>query len=245
MRALIVDDEAPARAKIRRMLIAANDVEIVGEASTGREAVAAIKRSQPDIVFLDVQMPGLDGFDVVDAIEQAERPYIVFVTANDRLAIRAFEVGAVDYLLKPFTPARFDQVLDRARDRMTAEISGPALHTTVTRDFLRRILVMDNGRALFLSVERIDRAESDRNYVALHSGATMFRVRATIGALQDRLDPAHFLRINRSTLVRLDAIHSMHEWSHGDFRIVMNDGTELTWSRRYRADAEREFGVKG
>lgn len=243
MRALIVDDEAPARAKIRRLLTAAIDVEIVGEASTGRQAVAAIKRSQPDVVFLDVQMPGLDGFGVVDAIEQGERPYIVFVTANDQHAIRAFEVGAVDYLLKPFTPARFDTVLERARDRMTPAARAPGASAPASKDFLRRILVMDNGRALFLPVERIDRAESERNYVQLHSGQTRFRLRATIASLQERLDPAHFLRVNRSTLVRLDAVRSMHEWSHGDFRVVMNDGAELTWSRRYRAEAEREFGI--
>jgi two-component system LytT family response regulator len=163
MRALIVDDEAPARAKIRRMLGAAIDVEIVGEASTGREAVAAIKRSLPDIVFLDVQMPGLDGFGVVDAIEQGDRPYVVFVTANDQHALRAFEVGAVDYLLKPFTPARFDTVLERARDRMTPAARASAASAPAARNFLRRILVMDNGRALFLPVERIDRAESERN----------------------------------------------------------------------------------
>jgi len=245
MRALIVDDEAPARAKIRRMLAAAVDVEIVGEASTGREAVAAIKRSRPDIVFLDVQMPGLDGFGVVDAIEQGDRPYIVFVTANDQHAIRAFEVGAVAYLLKPFTPARFDTVLERARDRMTPVTHTSRENAPAAKDFLRRILVMDNGRALFLPVERIDRAESERNYVQLHSGQTRFRLRATIGSLQERLDPAQFLRVNRSTLVRLDAIRSMHEWSHGDFRVVMNDGAELTWSRRYRAEAEREFGIGG
>jgi two-component system, LytTR family, response regulator len=243
MRALIVDDEAPARAKIRRMLVAATDVEIVGEASTGREAVAAIKRSQPDIVFLDVQMPGLDGFGVVDAIEQGDRPYIVFVTANDQHAIRAFEVGAVDYLLKPFTPARFDTVLERARGRMTPDARVSTASAAPAKDFLRRIFVLDNGRALFLPVERIDRAESDRNYVQLFSGSTRFRLRATIGSLQGRLDPAQFLRINRSTLVRLDAVRSMDEWSHGDFRVVMNDGAELTWSRRYRAEAEREFGV--
>jgi two-component system LytT family response regulator len=241
MRALIVDDEAPARAKIRRMLEAASDIEIVGEASTGREAVAAIKRCLPDIVFLDVRMPGLDGFGVVDAMERGDRPYIVFVTANDKHALRAFEVGAVDYLLKPYTPVRFDQVLERARERMTPSVAPAA----TTRNFLRRILVMDNGRALFLPVERIDRAEAERNYVLLLSGPSRFRLRATIGSLHERLDPAQFLRINRSTLVRLDAINSMHEWSHGDFRVVMHDGAELTWSRRYRADAEREFGIGG
>ncbi len=243
MRALIVDDEAPARAKVRRLLQACADVEIVGEASTGREAVAAIKRSQPDIVFLDVQMPGVDGFGVVQAIEAGEAPYVVFVTADERHAIRAFEVGAVDYLLKPFTPLRFDQVLTRARERLAERAPAAIFVPAPARQYLRRILVLDDGRALFLPVERIDTVEAERNYVYLTGGASRYRLRATVGSLQERLDPAHFLRINRSTLVRLDAIRSMHDWSHGDYRVVMQDGRELTWSRRYRAAAEREFGV--
>ncbi len=241
MRALIVDDEAPARAKVRRLLVAAGDVEIVGEASTGRQAVAAIKRSQPDIVFLDIQMPGVDGFGVLDAIAD-DAPYVVFVTANDQHAIRAFEVGAVDYLLKPFTPQRFEQVLERARGRLAPAVPGVS-PASPSRPFLRRVLVIDNGRALFLSVERIDRIEAERNYLLLFSGNERYRLRATIASIAERLDPAQFLRINRSALVRLDAVRDMHEWSHGDFRVVMHDGTQLTWSRRYRATAEREFGV--
>jgi len=240
MRALIVDDEAPARAKIRRLLIAQSDVEIVGEATTGREAVAMIKRAQPDIVFLDIQMPHLDGFEVLDALESDRAPYVVFVTANDQHALRAFEVGVVDYLLKPFTPDRFDRVLDRARGRLAA--SGDAVPVAAPT-FLRRILVIDNGRAVFLPVERIDRIDAERNYVFLSAASERFRLRATIGSLQERLDPAQFLRVNRSTLVRLDAVREMHEWSHGDFRVVMKSGEELVWSRRFRAAAEREFGV--
>lgn len=241
MRALIVDDEAPARAKIRRLLIAQSDVEIIGEATTGREAVALIKRTQPDIVFLDIQMPHLDGFGVLDALEGDGAPYVVFVTANDQHALRAFEVGVVDYLLKPFTPDRFDRVLERARSRLAASsdavpVAAPA--------FLRRILVIDNGRAVFLPVERIDRIDAERNYVFLSAASERFRLRATIGSLQERLDPAQFLRVNRSTLVRLDAVREMHEWSHGDFRVVMKSGEELVWSRRFRTAAEREFGVR-
>lgn len=241
MRALIVDDEAPARAKIRRLLIAQSDVEIVGEATTGRNAVALIKRTQPDIVFLDIQMPQLDGFGVLDALEADGAPYIVFVTANDQHALRAFEVGVVDYLLKPFTPDRFDRVLDRARSRLAAERTDAV--PAPERAFLRRILVIDNGRAVFLPVERIDRIDAERNYVFLSAASERFRLRATIGSLQERLDPAQFLRVNRSTMVRLDAVREMHEWSHGDFRVVMKSGEELVWSRRFRAAAEREFGV--
>ncbi|MEP7001435.1 MAG: response regulator, partial [bacterium] len=242
MRALIVDDEAPARAKIRRMLSAAPDVEIVGEASTGREGVAAIKRTLPDVVFLDIQMPGLDGFGVVDALERDDAPYIVFVTADDAHALRAFEVGAVDYLLKPFTPQRFGLVLERARARVHARAPHDVPAPVAPATFLKRILVIDNGRAHFLPVDRLDVVEAERNYVQLTSAGGVFRLRATIASLQERLDPAQFLRINRSTLVRLDAVRSMHEWSHGDYRVVMQDGTEHSWSRRYRAGAEKSFG---
>src|SRR5215472_8386287 len=143
VRALIVDDEAPARAKVRRMLGGAPDVEIIGEASTGREAVAAIKRTGPDIVFLDIQMPGLDGFAVVDAVERDGGPYVVFVTADDSKALRAFEVRAVDYLLKPFTAERFNQVLERARERLAKPVRSEA----TDRAPLKRLLVSHNGRA--------------------------------------------------------------------------------------------------
>jgi two-component system, LytTR family, response regulator len=241
MRALIVDDEAPARAKIRRLLESSVDVEIVGEAATGREAIAGIKRARPDVVFLDIQMPGLDGFGVVDALESDGGPFFVFVTANDQHALRAFEIGAVDYLLKPFTPARFDQVLERARERLAPPRSNSPI--SPSRPFLKRLLVIDNGHASFVPVEQIDRVESDRNYVRIICGADEHRLRTPIGSLQDRLDPSHFLRINRSTLVRLDAVRVMNEWSHGDFQVIMRDGTELIWSRRYRDAAEREFGI--
>ena len=247
MRALIADDEALARAKLRRLLTASTDVDIVGEATTGREAVALIKRLGPDVVFLDIRMPGLDGFGVLDAIAPNDAPYVVFVTANEEHALRAFDVGAVDYLLKPYTRARFEQVLDRARDRLASHPAFEATATTTDRTpatFLRRLLVIANGRAVFLSTNLIDRIEAERNYVKLFAGKDEYRVRATIGALQARLDPAQFLRVNRSTLVRLDAVADMHEWSHGNFRIVMRDGTLLMWSRRYRAAAERDFGVR-
>ena len=251
MRALIVDDEAPARAKIRRMLAAAGGVEVIGEVATGREAIAAIKRSGPDIVFLDIQMPGLDGFSVAEALDRDGGPYVVFVSAHGDHAMRAFEVGAVDYLLKPFTPGRFDRMLERARERIQTAGSardrngGARPAVAEGPKYLRRILVIARGRALFLPIERIDRAESERNYVVLHSGADRHRLRTTIGSLAERLDPGQFLRINRSEIIRLEAIREMHEWSHGDFRVIMRDGTELNWSRRYRAGAAQEFGVGG
>ena len=244
MRALIADDEALARAKLRRFLTATGDMEIVGEASTGREAVALIKRLGPDIVFLDIRMPGLDGFGVIDAIAPDEAPYIVFVTANEEHALRAFDVGAVDYLLKPYTPERFARVLDRARARLARPADVPETVSHSAAPFLQRLLVIANGRAVFLATNVIDRVEAERNYLSIVSGAVTYRLRATVNALQSRLDPAQFLRVNRSTLVRLDTVADMHEWSHGNYRVVLRDGTEVMWSRRYRAAAERDFGVQ-
>jgi two-component system LytT family response regulator len=180
---------------------------------------------------------------VADVLDREGGPYVVFVSAHDHYAMRAFEAGAVDYLLKPFTPERFGRMLDRARERILSGGGKPA--TVQGAEYLRRILVITDGRAQFLPVERIDRAESERNYVTLYSGGGQHRLRTTIGALADRLDPGQFLRLNRSALVRLDAIREMHEWSHGDFRVMMRDGTELTWSRRYRAAAEQDFSLGG
>jgi two-component system LytT family response regulator len=239
MRVLIADDEAPARAKLRRLLDREADVELVGECTSGREAAAVIRRASPDVVFLDIEMPGLDGFGVLADIESVEAPHVVFVTAYDDHALRAFDVGAVDYLLKPYTPARFALVLDRARARLAAPVTAS---TDAPPRLLRRLLVEHNGRARFLEVHQIDRVDADRNYVELAVGSERFRLRTTIAALSGRLDPAHFIRLNRSTIVRIDLIAEMHEWSHGDYRAVLRDGSTIIWSRRYRA-AARQFVV--
>ena len=253
MRILIVDDEAPARAKMRRYVGEYPDIEIIGEAENGVEAVERIGELQPDLVFLDVQMPELDGFGVIDAIGVESMPYVVFVTAFDEYALKAFEVRALDYLLKPFTPERFAAVIDRAR----AEVARAATERTELRGkleallgavaagrprYLQRILVHQANRALLLPVERIDRVEADRNYVRLHSGGTAFILRRSLTSLADRLDPEKFLRINRSEIVRLDAVKELQPWFHGDYRVVMGDGTTLMWSRRYRAQTAGEFG---
>jgi two-component system LytT family response regulator len=253
VRILIVDDEAPARAKMRRYVGEYPDIEIMGEAENGVEAVERIGELQPDLVFLDVQMPELDGFGVIDAIGVESMPYVVFVTAFDEYALKAFEVRALDYLLKPFTPERFAAVIDRAR----AEVARAATERTELRGkleallgavaagrprYLQRILVHQANRALLLPVERIDRVEADRNYVRLHSGGTAFILRRSLTSLADRLDPEKFLRINRSEIVRLDAVKELQPWFHGDYRVVMGDGTTLMWSRRYRAQTAGEFG---
>ena len=254
MRILIVDDEAPARAKMRRYLDEHADVEIVGEAETGVEAVERIGELAPDVVFLDVQMPELDGFGVVEALGVAAIPYVVFVTAYDAYALRAFEVRALDYLLKPFTPERFAAVMDRVRAEVGrsggagTSVLGEkleALLSAVTAGrprYLQRVLVHHANKAFLVPVERIDRVEADRNYVRLYSGGMSYTLRGSISAIADRLDPEKFLRINRSEIVRLDAVKELQPWFHGDYRVIMGDGTTLMWSRRFRAQTAGEFG---
>lgn len=241
IRVLIVDDEPPARAKVRRFLADDPEVEIAGEAGSGAEAVEAVARLAPDVVFLDVQMPGLDGFGVVDALAGGQMPHVVFVTAYDAYAVRAFEVHAVDYLLKPFSEERFARALERIKERIRGQgddvdrrlrelLAGIAPRP----GYLERILVPDGERSVLLDVMRIDWIEAERNHVRLHVGEASFLVRGTIKALEAWLDPAHFLRIHRSRIVNAARIREIHPWSHGDQLIVLRDGTELIMSRRYR-----------
>jgi two-component system, LytTR family, response regulator len=240
VRVLIVDDEEPARRKIRRLLSGESDVEIVGEAATGNEAIAAIRRLEPDLVFMDVQMPPPDGFGVIDALGSRDTPDVVFVTAFDEHALRAFEVRALDYLLKPVTAARFRDALERARERLQRGSVAPAAPRPLVR-----ILVRDGSKAVLLALDRVDRIEADGNYVRLHSAGKSFPVRMAIGVLGARLDSEKFLRISRSAIVRLDAIKELHPWFHGDYHVVMTDGARLTWTRRYRAAAKLELGGTG
>ena len=242
IRVLIVDDEPPARAKVRRFLADDPEVEIAGEAGSGAEAVEAVARLAPDVVFLDVQMPGLDGFGVVDALAGGQMPHVVFVTAYDAYAVRAFEVHAVDYLLKPFDEERFRTALERARQRIRegrreddeARLArwidtarpGPA--------HLQRILVRRGDTAVLLRVDEIDWIEAADNYVRIHAGGEAHLVRGTLTGYEARLDPARFARIHRSHIVNLDRVRTLHPWSHGDWLVVLHDGTELMLSRRYR-----------
>jgi two-component system LytT family response regulator len=238
VRVLIVDDEEPARRQIRRLLSGETDVEIVGEAATGTEAIDAIRRLSPDLVFLDIQMPPPNGFGVIDALGRDRAPDVIFVTAFDEHALRAFEVRALDYLLKPVTTVRFREALERARERFVAP-------TTPNARPLVRILVRDETKAFLLALDRVDRIEAEGNYVRLHSGGKSYTVRSAIGAIAARLDTDKFLRISRSAIVRLDAIKELHPWFHGDYHVVMTDGVRLTWTRRYRATAMPELGGGG
>ena len=267
IRVLIVDDEAPAREKLRRLLAAEPDVEVVDEAADGEEAVDAIheRGDDLDLVFLDVQMPKLDGFGVIGRVREdagpEAMPPVVFVTAFDQHALRAFEVHALDYLLKPFAPARLAKVLDRVRARRS---EGPGAATDLARKMerllealgkagasgpaepadepLRRLRVTAGPeREVLLPVEEIDLVRADGNYLDLHARGTTYRRRGTLTELAARLDPEAFLRVNRSELVRLDAVAELQPWFHGDYKVVMKSGEVLTWSRRYRAKEKDRF----
>jgi two-component system, LytTR family, response regulator len=243
VRVLIADDEPPARAKVRRFLSADPEVEVVGEAGSGPEAVEAIQRLRPDLVFLDIQMPGADGFGVLAALEAGTLPHVVFVTAYDEYALRAFEVHAVDYLLKPFDADRFRTALDRAKERVRARPPADDLEGRIRRAlaeartppaYLDRVLVRTGSRAVFLRTDEIDWLEAEENYVRLHAGRESYLVRGTLAGLEERLDPAKFIRVHRSHIVNLASIRELHPWSHGDWMIVLRDGRELMLSRRYR-----------
>jgi two-component system LytT family response regulator len=245
VRVLIADDEPPARAKLRRFLAADPEIAVAGEAASGTEAVEMIGRLRPDLVFLDIQMPGADGFGVLQAIDPAALPHVVFVTAYDEYALRAFEVHAVDYLLKPFDADRFRTALARAKERVRARLraGGDGLDERIRRvlaearpapAYLERVLVRTGMRAVFLRTDEVDWLEAEENYVRLHAGAESYLVRGTLAGLEERLDPARFIRVHRSHIVNLASIRELHPWSHGDWMIVLHDGRELMLSRRYR-----------
>jgi len=243
LQVVVVDDEAPARRKILRLLRSEPDVQVVGEADNAESAIASIEQHQPDLVFLDVQMPGADGFDVVRGIadrDDARTPSIVFVTAHDRYALRAFEVHAFDYLLKPVAEDRFRQVLRRARaqqahkaDVSTSRLRGLIDQVLRERGFAERLLIREDSRAFFVSARDISWIEADRNYLAVHCGTKTHTLRATLDSIESTLDPKLFARINRGSLVRLDAIRELIPWFHGEYKVVLQNGAELRWSRRY------------
>jgi two-component system, LytTR family, response regulator len=243
LRVLIVDDERPARQKIRRFLSGDTGIEAVFEASDGLAAVQIIRDESPDLVFLDVQMPGLDGFGVAEALGPDATPHIVFVTAFDQYAVRAFEVHAVDYLLKPFDEARFGKALARAKAAQASRTARS--ERTRLRELLDemraqsptaadRLLVEVGDRMVMLPVERIDRIEALRNYVRVYAGTEVFRLRATISRLEERLDSTKFVRINRSEIVNVERIAELRPWSHSDRIVVLTGGAKLRLSRRYR-----------
>jgi two-component system LytT family response regulator len=247
LRALIVDDEALARRRIRRLLAADAHVAVVGECADGASALEAIAALRPDLVFLDVQMPELDGFEVLQRIGGPDLPAIVFVTAFDRYALRAFDVHAIDYLLKPFTRERFRTALARVRERLGRQAGQPGLAALAAELRARprplaRVAVRVKDRIVLIEASAIDWIDAADNYVRLHAGAAEYLLRETLSGLETQLDPDRFVRIHRSTIVQLDRVRELYPATHGDYDVVLRDGTRLTLSRTWRERLERALG---
>ncbi len=242
IRTLIVDDEPLGRERIRTLLADDPEIEVVGECSDGRQAVAAIERSNPDLVYLDVQMPEMDGFAVLDRIAGERMPAIIFVTAYDRYAVQAFEVHALDYLLKSFDRERFQAALQRAKDQLrhsrdglwTERLTGLLQDLDARQKRLTRLIIRSAGRIFFVRVEEIDWLEAADNYVRIHVNRESHLIRDTLQSLEGRLDPSKFLRIHRSTVVNFDRIKELQPLFHGDYVVRLQDGTELTLTRNYK-----------
>jgi two-component system LytT family response regulator len=251
IRTLIVDDEPLARERVRTLLANEPDIELIGECTTGTEAVAAIKQARPDLVFLDVQMPGLGGFEVLRALDKDQIPLVIFVTAYDQHAVKAFEVHALDYLLKPFKQARFRETVAHAREalagREAAENSRKLLaligQNPPPPERLARIPIRNGERVVFVKVENIDYVESAGNYVIVHAGKENHVVRETLTALEEKLDPRQFLRISRSTLVNMDQVKELQPLFKGEHAVLLTNGKQLTMTRGIRDVQERlKFG---
>ena len=238
-RAGIVDDEAPARDRIRALLAGTPDVEVVFEAADGTQAVEEIRALRPSLLFLDVQMPEVDGFGVIAALAPADRPAgIVFVTAYDAYAIRAFDVNAVDYLLKPYSEERFEDALRRARERIDKPASGPTPLDALLRALSRgpaaeRLAIKIADSVQFLKISDIDWLQADGNYTVLHAGSATLRTRERVSDLEERLAPLGFMRVHRSIVVNVDRIFRLEPWSHGEYLIVLRNGTKLNSGRAY------------
>jgi two-component system LytT family response regulator len=235
MRTLIVDDEAPARERLKRLLADIEGVELIGEAEDGVQAVEMIESEKPDLVFLDIQMPGLDGFEVIEAL--VEPSLVIFVTAYDEYAIRAFEVNALDYLLKPFSRERLEKAIRRAQEELSEERDfatrlGPLLESLSAQgQYLTRLAVRDRDRIRVLDVDEVDWISVEGEQVIVHVGDWEYSIRRTLTELEARLDPAHFFRTHRSAIVSLSRVEEVIPWFKGSHKLRLTTGVEVDLSR--------------
>jgi two-component system LytT family response regulator len=249
IRTVVVDDEKPARVRLTELLQREADIDVVGTASDGRDAIDLLRRIKPDLVFLDVQMPQLDGLGVLRQLAPDEMPVTIMVTAYDKYAIHAFDAHAIDYLLKPFSDQRFDNAMTRARRYLgSADVHARAEELSAAAEerrnvdaesgYLERVALKANGCITFLDVDDVDWIEAAGVYLYLHAGARSYLYRSSVTQLLQRLDPRRFVRIHRSAAVNTTRIRELRSLSHGDFALMLKDGTELTLSRAYRTRLE-------
>jgi len=252
VRALVVDDEPLARQSVRRFLKTHADIDVIAECGDGRSAVSAILGSRPDLVFLDIQMPEMDGFEVVSRIGIEQMPATIFVTAYDQHALRAFEVEALDYLVKPFGKARFERALARGRERIAGRLDSEAAKRilramesiAVRGSYLDRLPVSENGRIVFVKAQDVQWIEAAGNYARLHTAGRSHDVRETLTSIEGKLDPKEFLRIHRSAIVNVQFVKEVHPWFHGYHLVLLQNGHKVRMSRYQREVAER-FGLGG
>jgi two-component system LytT family response regulator len=249
IRALIIEDEPVARKRMKRLLADDSEIEVIGECVDGREAVAAIQKFKPDLIFLDIQIPELDGFDVLKAIEIEQMPFVIFVTAFNKYAIKAFEFHALDYLLKPFEPERLQSSLDRVKKQIRQENTGD-LETRLRSlledvkptpsGYQERLAIKSDEEVMFLKIEEIDWIEPAGNFLRLHIGKESHLIRETLSALEAKLDPRKFMRIQRSAIVNIARIKKLHPLFRGEYVVVLQNGVRLTSTQGYR-DKLREL----
>jgi two-component system LytT family response regulator len=250
IRVCIVDDEPIACRRIQRLLKDDVGIEIVKICNNGEQATDAIRKLSPDLVFLDIQMPGMDGFEVLKSLQNEHIPHVIFVTAYDRYAIQAFEVHALDYLLKPFDTERFEEALTRAKAQIDQDRNrslNKGLYALLEEmktppRYLERLVIKASGRVFFLKTEEIDWIEAQGKYVSIHTGKEEHLVREGMNTLESELDPRKFVRIHKSTIVNVDRIQQLQTWFHGDYRVILHNGTTLTLSRRYRQRLDELLG---
>ena len=246
IRTLIVDDEPIARARVLSLLNEESDIEVVGECSNGPDAVSTIAEKAPDLVFLDVQMPEIDGFGVLASVARDRMPEVIFVTAHDKYALKAFEVHAQDYLLKPFDPDRLFDAYRRAAERIrqsrmggsNARLLGLIDDIERVRSHRTRVPIKSDGRVMFLPVEEIDWIESSDNHVKIHAKGETHVLRRTLQSMQASLSPTDFVRVHRSSIVNVARIEEIQPWFNGEYIVVLRDGTKVQSSRGYRARLE-------
>lgn len=250
IRVLVVDDEALARERAIQLLKNDSEIEVIGQCGDGQSAVEKIQNEKPDLVLLDVQMPELDGFAVVEAVGADKMPPVIFVTAHEKFALKAFDVHALDYLLKPYDRERFETAIKRAKEQLARSQSGD-LQTRMNAllgelktqpKTANRLVVKTEGRVLLLKNEDVDWVEAADNYVVLHVGAETHMLRETMNSIESRLPSEKFIRVNRSTIVNIDRIKELQPLFHGEYVIILKNGTKLTLSRGYREKLDQLLG---
>ncbi len=250
IRALVADDESLARERIQELLSGEPDIDVVAECADGREAVDAVQRHNPDLLFLDIEMPELDGFQVLRQIPAERMPVVVFITAYDRYAIKAFEEHALDYLLKPFDKPRFVSALNRARTRLEQQQNGSVNNKLMALlqqagsqpKLIDRLAIKSRGRVVFLRTDEIEWIEAAGNYVEVHAGKDCHLIRDTLNSFEEKLDSRKFMRIHRSCMVNLEFIKELQPGMAGEYVVVMRDGRQLTLSRGYRDKVQLLIG---